>query len=145
MTDTTDRKKFLHAIKKCLSDAHGFFSEAMDILDEMNRASIATGMTPLVGGYAMKNEDNMYRDALFSVDAAEKALQPLAKRFNDGRVNASHFEGEETMIQLKDLLEFNYGMLVALLSERKGRETVWYRLKELSEKTESIFRSVSND
>ena len=87
MTDAAERKRFLHAIKKCLSDAHEFFRDAMDELDEIGKGSVGTGMTPLVGGYAMKDSQDSYRAALINLDSAEKAMEPLAKRIKDGRVN----------------------------------------------------------
>jgi hypothetical protein len=145
MTDTTERAKFLHAIKKCLSDAHGFFRESMEELDEIGKGSVGTGMTPLVGGYAMKDPEDNYRVALINLDAAEKALQPLARRIKDGRVNETHFKQADALILLKDLIEFDYQILVEMLAERRGRESVWYRLKELSDKTENVFRLVAEN
>ncbi|MFX1370024.1 MAG: hypothetical protein ACFFAY_15635 [Promethearchaeota archaeon] len=145
MTDTAERAKFLHAIKKCLSDAHGFFQDAMDELDEIGKGSVGTAMTPLVGGYAMKDPEDNYRVALIKLDAAEKAMQPLARRIKDGRVNDTHFKKPEALVLLKDLIELDYQILVEMLAERRGRESVWYRLKELSDKTESIFHLVAEN
>jgi hypothetical protein len=145
MTDTDERKRFLHAIKKCLSDAHEFFLDAMDQLDEIGKGSVGAGMTPLVGGYAMKDPKDSYRAALIDLDSAKKAMEPLARRFKDGRVNKTHFKKEEALVLLKDLVDFDYNLLVEMLAERRGRESVWYRLKELSEKAESVFRLVAEN
>lgn len=143
MRDTTDRTKFLKAIKKCLSDAHGFFQDAMDALDEIGTASPRTAMTGIFGGIVLKNTENNYRAAIMKLDAAEKSLNPLAKRVRDGRVNESHFGNPEALLLLKDIVDFDYGILMQFLSERKGRDSVWYRLREISEKTESVFNLVS--
>jgi len=132
----------LKAIRKCLSDAHSFFQEAMDVLDEMGRGSVGVGMTPLVGGFAMKDSKGGYRTALISLDSAEKALQPLAVRLRDGRVNATHFREERAMSLLGDLINFDYGVLISMLSERRGRESVWYRLGELSKIAEQAYQLV---
>ncbi|MFW9966789.1 MAG: hypothetical protein ACFFEA_06505 [Candidatus Thorarchaeota archaeon] len=139
MRDTTDQSKFLKAIKKCLSDAHGFFQDAMDALDEIGQASPRTGMTGIFGGIALKNSESNYRDAIIKLDAAEKSLEPLAKRIRDGRVNESHFKDPKALVLLKDVLDFDYQILMNLLLERRGRESVWFRLRELSQKTEESF------
>ncbi|MHA1926359.1 MAG: hypothetical protein ACXABV_11620 [Candidatus Thorarchaeota archaeon] len=143
MRDTTDRSKFLKAIKKCLSDAHGFLQDAMDALDEIGKASPRTAMTGIFGGLILKNSEDNYRAAILKLDAAEKSLYPLARRVRDGRVNESHFDNPEALLLLRDIVDFDYGILMQFLSERKGRDSVWYRLREFSEKTESLFNLVS--
>lgn len=145
LSEEADRPRVLRAIKKCLSDSYDFFQDAMDELDEIGRSSVGTGMAPIIGGYAMPNPKERYRAALIKLDSAEKALKPLAVRFTDGRVNASHFTNEEAMIIMRDIIEFDYSMLVDRLSERTGRETVWYRLRELSEKVKSVFNLVAKE
>ncbi len=138
----SERLRVLKAIRKCLSDAHSSFQEAMDVLDEMGRGSVGVGMTPLVGGFAMKDPKSGYRTALISLDCAEKALQPLAVRLRDGRVNATHFREERAMSLLGDLINFDYDVLISMLSERRGRESVWYRLSELSKIAEQAYQLV---
>lgn len=140
--DTTDRSKFLKAIKKCLSDASGFFQDAMDALDEIGKASTRTAMTGIFGGIILKNSEGNYRTAIISLDAGEKALHPLAKRVRDGRVNESHFDNPEALLLLRDIIDFDYGILIKILSERRGRDSVWYRLREISEKTENVLNLV---
>lgn len=142
LSDNT-RTRFLRAIKKCLSDAHGLFLDAMDELDEIGKGSVGTGMTPLVGGYAMKDSKDNYRAALIKLDAAEKSMEPLAKRFRDGRIDKSYFKNERALVLLRDLIDFNYQILLEMLSERRGRESVWYRLKELSEMAEGLYNLVA--
>ena len=141
--DTTDRSKFLKAIKKCLSDASGFFQDAMDSLDEIGKASSRTAMTGIFGGLILKNSEGNYRTAIINLDSAEKSLHPLAKRVRDGRVNESHFDNPEALVLLKDIIDFDYGILIQFLSERRGRDSVWYRLREINEKTESVLNHVS--
>jgi len=143
--DTTDRSKFLKAIKKCLSDASGFFREAMEALDEIGKASPRTAMTGIFGGMILKNSEGNYRTAIINLDAAEKSLYPLAKRVRDGRVNESHFNDPEALLVLGDIIDFDYGILIQFLSERRGRDSVWYRLREISEKTESVLNLVSEN
>jgi hypothetical protein len=145
MRDTTDRSKFLKAIKKCLSDAHGFFQDAMDALDDIGKASTHSAMTGIIGGILLKNSEDNYRTAIMKLDAAEKSLYPLARRIRDGRVNESHFGNPEALLLLRDIIDFDYGILLQLLSERRGRDSVWYRLRELNEKTESAFNLVSEE
>lgn len=132
----------MKAIKTCLSDAFGYFTDAMDALDEIGKGSVGTGMTPLIGGYAMKDSKDNYRTALIKLDSARKALKPLAKRIADERVNDSHFSSGDAIVLIKDVTEFDYDILIDLLSERKGRESVWYRLRELKDKIEKAFRLV---
>ncbi len=139
MRDTTDRSKFLKAIKKCLSDAHGFFLDTMDALDDIGKASSRTAMTGIFGGFVLKSSEENYRTAILKLDAAEKALYPLARRVRDGRVNESHFNNPEALLLLRDIVDFDYGILIQFLSERKGRDSVWYRLRDLSKKIEEIF------
>jgi hypothetical protein len=143
--DTTDRSKFLQAIRKCLTDARGFFQETMDVLDEIGKASTRTAMTGIFGGLVLKNSEGNYRTAIIKLDAAEKSLNPLARRVRDGRVNESHFDSPESLLVLRDVIDFDYGILIQLLSERKGRDSVWYRLHELSEKTERVLNLVSEN
>jgi hypothetical protein len=145
MSDTPDRARFLKAIRKCLSDAHGFFQEAMNVLDEIGSGSLGTTIVPFVGGYALKDPKKNYREALIKLDSAEKALRPLGKRYRDGRVNAGHFKDANALLMLRDLTEFDYGLLVDLLAQRKRWESVWYRLDELSKKTEELFNQVADE
>ena len=141
----SERPKVLKGIRKCLSDAYSLFQEAMDALDEVGRGSVGTGMTPLVGGYAMNDPKSHFRTALIKLDSAEKMLQPLAIRLRDGRVDSSHFTDDRAIVLLKDLTEFEYQILVNLLSERRGRESVWHRLDELSRKAKEAYELVSPD
>ncbi|MHA1770228.1 MAG: hypothetical protein ACTSYL_01735 [Candidatus Thorarchaeota archaeon] len=141
----SDRPRILRAIKKCLSDAYTHFQETMDLLDEIGRGSVGAGMTPLIGGYGMSDPTSNYRKAVVTLDKAEKALRPLAKRVRDGRVNESHFATGDAMVMLRDLIGFDYQLLFDLLAQRRGRESVWYRLKELSEKAKDIFDMVAKE
>jgi hypothetical protein len=141
----SERPKVLKGIRRCLSDAYSLFQEAMDALDDIGRATIGAVMTPIIGGYAMKDPNRNYRRALIGVDSAEKALHPLALRLREGTVNSTHFEDERAMVLLKDLTEFDYQALINLLFERRGRESVWYRLDELSKKAREIYELVSAD
>lgn len=145
MNDQSDRPRVLRAIRKCLSDAYDQLQDAMDELDEIGDGSLGTGMTPLIGGYLMPDPKDKYTHALIDIDSAEKSLKPLVRRFNDGRVNKSHFKSDEAMIMLRDIAEFEFGILIAKLSEKSGRESVWYRLRELSEKLESVFHLVAEN
>ncbi|TXT57412.1 MAG: hypothetical protein BAJATHORv1_10113 [Candidatus Thorarchaeota archaeon] len=140
MSEITDRPRVLRAIKKCLTDAFDFYQDAMDILDSIGEGSMGAGMTPLVGGFAMKDPKDSYREALIKVDAAENALLPLIKRFKDGRVNELHFSDEKALVMLKDLESFDHQLLIDKLSQQRGRESVWYRLRELSEKVKHIYK-----
>ncbi len=144
MTEVSDRPRILRAIKKCLSDSFDHFQNAMDSLDEIGRGNIGAGMSPLVGGYAMQDPKKKYREALIEVDSAEKALAPLVRRFNDSRVNESHFTDDKALVLLKDLAQFDFTMIVDRLAERSGRESVWYRLREISQKVEHVFKLVSS-
>ena len=143
LSEETDRTRILRAIKKCLSDSFDHFQEAMDELDEIGKGSIGPGMAPIVGGYALPDPTKQYRAALISIDSAEKALNPLLKRLKDNRVNETHFQKEEAMTILKDISEFEYDILMAKLSERSGRESVWYRLREMTDKIENVFHLVA--
>ncbi|MHA2140229.1 MAG: hypothetical protein ACXADC_08755 [Candidatus Thorarchaeota archaeon] len=145
MSKEIEGVKFLRAIRKVLSDVHSHFIDAMDILDEIGEASVGTGMTPLMGGYAMKDPKESYRTARVMLEAAEKSLDPLAKRIRDGRVNQSHFKDPKALTLLKDLMDYDYQILMDLLSEGRGRESVWYRLREMSEKIEDIFSLVVDE
>jgi hypothetical protein len=141
----SERPKILKGIRRCLSDAYSLFQEAMDALDEIGKATVGPSMTPLLGGYAMRDPSKYYRTALIKLDSAENALHPLALRLKEGRVNSTHFRDEKAMVLLKDLTEFDYQVLINLLSDRRGRESVWYRLDELSKKAREIHEMVSAD
>ncbi|MFW9912402.1 MAG: hypothetical protein ACFFEU_08015 [Candidatus Thorarchaeota archaeon] len=143
--DTSDKSKFLKAIRICLSDALGCFQEAMDALDDIGKASSRTAITGIFGGIVLKNSEGNYRTAIIKLDAAEKALFPLARRVRDGRVNESHFDSAEALLLLRDIIDFDYGILIQYLSERRGRDSVWYRLREISEKTERVLNLVSEN
>ncbi|MGY5876700.1 MAG: hypothetical protein RTU30_13210 [Candidatus Thorarchaeota archaeon] len=144
MTEADDRSRVLRAIKKCLSDSFEFFSDAMDALDEIGKGSVGAGMTSLVGGYAIKNPKEFYRTALIKLDSAQKAMNPLTRRVQDGRVNQSHFKSEDALLLIKDITEFDYDVLVRALAERKGRESAWYRMRELREKVKKAFDLVAD-
>jgi len=77
------------------------------------------------------------------VDAAEKALLPLIKRFKDGRVNQSHFTSERAIVFLGDLAGMDYNILIQKLLEQSGRESTWYRLKELREKIADLLELIA--
>ncbi|MDF1540416.1 MAG: hypothetical protein P1Q69_16090 [Candidatus Thorarchaeota archaeon] len=145
MSEETDRPRILRAIKKCLSDSYDHFQQAMDELDEIGKGSVGPGMAPIVGGYAMPNPKNKYRSALIELDSAEKALKPLVKRFKDDRVNKTHFKNDDAIRLLGDLAGFEFNILIAKLSEQTGRESVWYRLREICENVEKIFKSVAEE
>ena len=138
MTEEIDRPRILRAIKKCLDDGEEYFTKAMDALDEIGKGSMGVGMTPLIGGYGMKDSKTHYRGALFEIDAAERALLPLTTRYKDGRVNQSHFTSERAIVLLQDLAGMNYSILIKKLVESSGRESIWYRLKELRAKIEEL-------
>lgn len=138
MTEETDRPRILRAIKKCLVDGDAFLAKAMDALDEIGKGSMGVGMTPLIGGYGMKDPKSHYRGALIEIDSAERALKPLTTRYKDGRVNASHFKDDKAMILLQDLEGMNYSYLIRRLTESSGRESTWYRLKEIRAKIEEL-------
>jgi hypothetical protein len=138
MTESTDRVRILRAIKKCLVNADEYFGNAMETLDEIGRGSLGVGMTPLVGGYAIKDAKENYRLALINLDSAEKALKPLITRYKDGRVNESHFTSERAMVILGDIAGFEYGILIRKLSEGGGRESTWYRLKDFRTKMNEL-------
>ncbi|TFG06281.1 hypothetical protein EU538_10485 [Candidatus Thorarchaeota archaeon] len=139
----SERRRILKAIKKCLSDTYEHFQNTMDALDEIGRGSMGTAMTPFVGGYGMNDPVDSYRKALIELDSAEKSLKPLAIRVRDGRVNESHFQSDEAVKMLRDLIDFDYEVLIRRLSQREGRESVWYRLKETSQKCEEIYQLVA--
>jgi len=134
MAEETDRPRILRAIKKCLVDGDEFLAKAMDALDEIGKGSMGVGMTPLIGGYGIKDPKSHYRGALFEIDSAERALKPLTTRYKDGRVNASHFKDEKAMTLLQDLEGMDYSFLIRRLTESSGRDSTWYRLKELRAK-----------
>lgn len=133
----------LRAIKKCLSDAFTHLQDAMEALDSVGRQSVGAGLTPLVGGYAMGDPKRPFRSALFSIDAMEKALRPLAIRVRDGRVNEIYFTDPEAMVMLRDIIETDYDFLIVRLSRGLGRESTWYKLKEIGEKIERVFQMVA--
>ena len=145
MPDYNDRPRVLRAIKTCLSDAYEHFNDTMDSLDSIGVGSMGAGMTPLVGGYAMSDEKDKYRSALIKLDSGRKSLEPLAKRVRDGRVDESYFSSENAMIILRDIIDYDYDILIDLLAERKGRESVWYILRELGEKVKEVFEMVSKE
>ena len=144
MTEETDRPRILRAIKKCLVDGDEYFSKAMDALDEIGKGSLGVGMTPLIGGYGMKDSKTHYRGALFEIDSGERALKPLTIRFKDGRVNATHFKSERAMVLLQDLEGMNYSILINKLVESSGRESAWYRLKEIREKISELLTLIAD-
>ena len=143
MTDVEDRPRILRAIRKCLVDGDEYFEAAQDSLDEVFKGSVGVGMTPLIGGYAIKDPKSHYRQALISVDSAEKALSTLTKRFKDRRVNESHFTSEKAMVILGDLAGMNYNILIQKLMEQSGRESTWYRLNELREKIAELLELIA--
>jgi len=143
LSEIQDRPRILRAIKKCLSDAYEHIQDAMDALDEIGKGSLGAGMTSLVGGFAMKDPKENYRSALIDLDSTEKALAPLMKRISNGMVSESHFQDKKAILLLTDLSQFEYQSIVARLSEREGRESVWYRLRELGQKVEAIFKLVA--
>ena len=134
MTDVDDRPRILRAIRKCLDDANEFFEQAMTALDDIGRGSVGTGMTPILGGYGIPDDKSQYREAFIKIDSAEKALVPLLKRYRDGRVNDSHFTSERALVFLGDLDGMNFELLMDNLLKKRGRESTWYRLKELRQK-----------
>lgn len=131
MSEATNRPRTIRAIRKCLTDADEYFRDGMDALDEVGRSSVATGMTPLIGGYGIKDGRSEFRTALIKVDSGEKALEPLLKRFRDRRVNMTHFTSERALVILNDLAGADFDMLVKKLMDNTGRESVWYRLREI--------------
>ena len=143
MTEEMDRPRILKAIKKCLVNGDEFFNKAMDALDEIGKASMGPGMTPLIGGYAMKDPKSNYRGALIEIDSAERSLEPLISRFRDGRVNESHFKSERAMIILQDIEGMNYSILIRKLVEQGGRESIWYSLKGLRAKIEELLTLIA--
>ena len=143
MTEEMDRPRILKAIKKCLVNGDEFFNKAMDALDEIGKASMGPGMTPLIGGYAMKDPKSNYRGALIEIDSAERSLEPLISRFRDGRVNESHFKSERAMIILQDIEGMNYSILIRKLVEQSGRESIWYSLKGLRAKIEELLTLIA--
>ncbi len=138
MTEPEDRSRILRAIKKCLVNGNEYFENAMKTLDEIGKGSVGVGMTPLVGGYAIKDPKGSFRVALINIDSAENALKPLIKRFKDGRVNQSHFTSEKGMVILGDLAGIEFDILIRKLTEGTGRESIWYRLKELRAKIDEL-------
>ncbi|TFG33978.1 hypothetical protein EU527_05840 [Candidatus Thorarchaeota archaeon] len=145
MTEDMDRSRILKAIRKCLINGDEFFQKAMDQLDEIGKSSLGTGMTPLIGGYGMKDQKTHYRQALIEIDSAERALKPLLTRFKDGRVNESHFKSNRALILLQDLEGMDYNILIRKLTEQSGRESTWYRLKELRTKIAELLTLIQDD
>lgn len=143
MTEQSDRPRILRAIKKCLSNAFDHLEDAMDALDEIGRGSIGAGMTPLIGGYAMKDPKSFYRTALINIDSMEKALRPLAIRVRDGRVNKSHFTEERALVILMDIIETDYDYVIVRLSNEMGRDSAWYKLREIRAKIKEVFELVA--
>ena len=140
-----DRTRILKAIKKCLVNGDEFFQRAMDELDEVGKSSLGTGMTPLIGGYGMKDQKTYYRQALVHIDSAERSLMPLMTRYRDGRVNESHFKSSHAMTLLEDLEGMDYNILIRKLTEQSGRESTWYRLKELRAKIAELLTLVQEE
>ena len=144
MTEEMDRPRILRAIKICLDNSDEYFKKAMVTLDEIGKGSMGVGMTPLIGGYAMKDPKSNYRGALFDIDSAERSLEPLTTRFKDGRVNASHFKDERAMILLQDIAGMNYSILIRKLMEQSGRESIWYSLKEQRGKIKELLTLIED-
>jgi hypothetical protein len=144
LAKSDDRTRVLRAIRKCLVDGDEYFEAAQDSLDEINKGSVGVGMTPLIGGYAIRDPKEHYRQALINVDSAEKALLPLVKRYNDGRVNESHFKSERAMVLLGDLAGMDYNIIIQKLMEQTGRESTWFRLKELREKIAELIELIAD-
>jgi hypothetical protein len=144
LAKSDDRSRVLRAIRKCLVDGDKYFEAAQDSLDEINKGSVGVGMTPLIGGYAIRDPKEHYRQALINVDSAEKALLPLVKRYNDGRVNESHFKSERAMVLLGDLAGMDYNIIIQKLMEQTGRESTWFRLKELREKIAELIELIAD-
>lgn len=143
MTEEMDRPRILRAIKKCLDNSDEYFKKAMNALDEIGKGSMGVGMTPLIGGYGMKDPKSNYRGALFEIDSGERSLEPLISRFKDGRVNASHFTSERAMILLRDIEGMDYSILIRKLMEQSGRESIWYSLKGLRAKIEELLTLIA--
>lgn len=142
MSEIPDRARILRATKKCLSDAYDHIQAAMDALDEIGKASLGSSVTSLIGGFAMQDPKSFYREALIEIDSVDKALIPLIKRYNNGMVNETHFRDEKSKVLMTDLIQFDFAGIIATVTERIGRESVWYRLRELSKKVEEIFNLV---
>ena len=121
MKELEDRPRILRAIMKCLVNGDEYFENAMNTLDEIGKGSVGVGMTPLVGGYAIKDSKDNYRQALINLDSAEKAMKPLFIRYKDGRVNQSHFTSEKAMVILGDLAGIEFDIFVRKLTEGSGR------------------------
>ena len=138
MSEPADRPRVLRAIKKCLVNADEYFENAMNTLDGIGKGSVGVGMTPLVGGYAIKDPKENFRAALINVDSAENAMKPLTTRFKDGRVDYSHFTSERAIVILGDLAGIEYAILIRKLTEGGGRESIWYRLKEIRTKISEL-------
>ena len=120
-------------------------TEANGALDAIGMGSMGASVTPLIGGYAMKDEKDRYRAALVKLDSGLRSLDPLAKRFRDGRVDDSYFKNERAVVLLTDIIKFNYDLLIELLAERKGKESVWFILKELTRKIKELFGLISEE
>ncbi|MFW9926929.1 MAG: hypothetical protein ACFFDM_09195 [Candidatus Thorarchaeota archaeon] len=143
MVELEERPRILRAIKKCLVNGDEYFENAMTTLDEIGRGSVGVGMTPLVGGYAIKDPKENYRTALINIDSAEKALKPLIKRFKDGRVNQSHFTSDRAIVILGDIAGLEFDILIRKLTEGSGRESIWYRLKEIRAKMNELLELIA--
>lgn len=144
MAKSDDRSRVLRAIRKCLVDGDKYFEAAQDSLDEINKGSVGVGMTPLIGGYAIRDPKEHYRQALINIDSADKALSPLVKRYSDGRVNESHFKSDHAMVLLGDLAGMDYNIIIQKLMEQTGRESTWFRLKELREKIAELIELIAD-
>ena len=141
----SDRGRVLKAIRKCLNDAMTFFQASMDILDEIAKPSASAQLGSIVvGGFFFPDKEHEFGNALIKLDSAEKSLEPLAKRVRDGRVNESHFTDDYALTLLGDIIDYEYQILIRLLADRKGRESVWYRLKELSDKIQEVMDLIAD-
>ncbi len=145
MNEEIDRPRILKAIRKCLVNGDEFFQEAMDELDEIGKGSLGMGMTPLMGGYGIKDPKTYYRQALTKIDSADRALRPLIIRYKDGRVNESHFTSQRAMLLLEDLEGMDYGILIRKLSDQSGRESTWYRIRELRAKISELLTLIKEE
>jgi hypothetical protein len=144
MTDTDNRLRILRAIRKCLVEGEEYFQKAMDILDDIGRGSLGVGMAPLIGGYGMKDPKSKYRGALIEIDSAERSLEPLMTRFREGRVNESHFKSQDAIVLLGDLAGVDYNYIIRRLADQTGRESTWYRLKEIRAKINQLLGLIAD-
>ena len=78
MTESTDRGRILRAIRKCLVNADEYVENAMNTLDDIGRGSLGVGMTPLVGGYAMKDSKDVKKIRVVSTQKDNRVLLKVA-------------------------------------------------------------------